>query len=156
MKNLIVETTKKSSIISLSYDATRPEMARDVLARLIDLYLDMHINAHRTIGSYRFFDQQKEEVHRALVNTEKELKNLKNSTGVSALTEQRRILLERTGNLQREWEKTQSDMAATAAAIRSLQEKLAGMSRMLVTTETSGSPELGYRRIAKAPQRTAV
>ena len=149
MKSLIVETTKKSSIISLSYDAESPEMARDVLARLIDLYLDMHINAHRTTGSYQFFDQQKDEIHRALVNTEKELKSLKNSSGVSALTEQRRILLERTGSLQRDLEKSQTDMAASAAAIRSLHEKLAATPRMLVTTETSGAPNSAADELRK-------
>ena len=149
MQNLIVETAKKSSIISLSYDAKSPKMARDVLARLITLYLDKHIKAHRTTGSYQFFDQQKEEAHRALVNIEKELKNLKNSTGVSALTDQRRILLERTGSLQREWERTQSDMAASAAAIHSLQEKLSGMPKMLVITEISGAPNSASDELQK-------
>jgi uncharacterized protein involved in exopolysaccharide biosynthesis/Mrp family chromosome partitioning ATPase len=149
MKNLFVETTKKSSIISISYDARSPEMARDVLTRLIGLYLDKHINAHRTTGSYGFFDQQKEEAHKALENIEKELKGLKDRTGVSALTDQRRIILERAGSLQREWERTQSDMAASAAAIHSLQKKLAGMPEMGVITEISGAPNSAADELQK-------
>jgi uncharacterized protein involved in exopolysaccharide biosynthesis len=69
-KKLVIEASKKSSIINISYEAQTPGLARDVVSRLIGFYLDKHITVHRTNGSYQFFDQQKEELHSALLKTE--------------------------------------------------------------------------------------
>jgi len=119
-KNLVIEASKKSSIITISYDAQTSELARDVITKLIGFYLDKHITVHRTTGSYQFFDQQKEELHAALVKTESELRDLKNQPGVAVLEEQCRILLD----LQREQEKNESEMAAATANIKALRGNL--------------------------------
>ncbi|MGD9973968.1 MAG: GNVR domain-containing protein, partial [Desulfatirhabdiaceae bacterium] len=144
-----VGTATKSNIISIAVEMESPDLARNVLSKIIDIYLDMHINVHRTSGSYQFFDQQKEELKRELLESENALKNLKNSTGISALGEQRQILLDRAGNLQRELEKTESDIAASAASIKSLQEKLAKTPVTLVTVETSGFPNSATDELQK-------
>lgn len=139
-KKLVIEASKKSSIITISYENKTPELARDVISRLIGFYLDKHITVHRTNGSYQFFDQQKEELHAALGKTESELRDLKNQTGVAVLSEQRRILLDRTGGLQRELETTESGMAAATANIKALQGNLSALPYTQVTAETSGLP----------------
>ena len=74
-------------------------------SKLIGFYLDKHINAHRTSGSYQFFEQQKETLQSSLARTEENLLALKNRTGTASIQEQRHILLERTGGMQKELER---------------------------------------------------
>jgi hypothetical protein len=56
------------------------------------------------------------------------------------LSEQRRILLDRTGGLQRELETAESGMAAATANIKALQGNLNVLPYTQVTAETSGLP----------------
>ncbi len=138
MKHLNVETTKKSNIISAGYETNSPQLARDVLQKLISFYLDKHINAHRTTGSYAFFKEQKASLQSSLAQTEENLKNLKNKTGTASIQEQRHILLDRIGSLQRELEQTESAAAASAARVKALKGFLAGLPSTLQKEETTG------------------
>ena len=149
IKTLEVGAAKKSNIIAISYESQSPKLARDIVATLIDFYLDKHINAHRTKGSFQFFDQQREQLHTTLAGTEEELKNLKNESGVASLTDQRRILLERTGSLRRDLEKTESDLAASEANSKVLQRKLADAPQTLITAETIGLPNTAADELHK-------
>ncbi|MGD9973268.1 MAG: hypothetical protein AB7S77_09430, partial [Desulfatirhabdiaceae bacterium] len=44
MKNMSVGTATKSNIISIAVEMESPDLARNVLSKIIDIYLDMHIN----------------------------------------------------------------------------------------------------------------
>ena len=123
MKNLEIETQKNTNTLSLSYEGKSPKFAETVLSRLIDFYLDKHITAYRTPGSYGFFDQQAEDLRNQLAKTEEELKTLKNKTGVASLDDQRKILLDRIGTLQQETEATQAALAISRAKVKDLKEK---------------------------------
>jgi uncharacterized protein involved in exopolysaccharide biosynthesis/Mrp family chromosome partitioning ATPase len=138
IKNLDIETTKKSSIISIGYETNDPKLAHDVVGQLIGFYLDKHINAHRTTGSYQFFDQQKETLQSSLAQTEENLRGLKNKTGTASIQEQRHILLERIGGMQRELEQTESAAAASSARVKALKGSLAGLPGTLQTGEGTG------------------
>jgi uncharacterized protein involved in exopolysaccharide biosynthesis/Mrp family chromosome partitioning ATPase len=138
IKHLNIDTTKKSSIISISYETSDPRLARDVVDKLIAFYLDKHINAHRTTGSYQFFNQQKEALQASLARTENELRNLKNSTGMASIQEQKHILLERLGGIQKELEETESAAAASTARVQALRASIASLPGILQKDETTG------------------
>ncbi len=138
MKYLKIEATKKSDIISIAYKTNDPQLARDVVNKLIGFYLDKHINAHRTTGSYQFFDQQKESLQSSLAQTEEELKNLKNKTGTASIQDQRLILLQRIGGIQTDLEGTESAAAASAARVKALKASLARLPGTLQKEETMG------------------
>lgn len=143
MKKLEIETQKNTNTLSLSYEGKSPKFAETVLSRLIDFYLDKHITAYRTPGSYGFFDQQAEDLRNQLAKTEDELKTLKNKTGVASIDDQRKIILNRIGTLQQENEATQAALAISRAKVKELKEKLAGLSPTLVTQETKVSSNYG-------------
>lgn len=138
MKDLDVETKKNTNTISLSYDGQSPKFAEAVLGRLIGFYLDKHITAHRTLGSYDFFDQQSKILRGDLLRTEEELKDLKDKTGVASLDDQRKIILNRLGALQQENEATQAALAISRSKTESIRRELAALSRTLVIQETKG------------------
>ena len=139
MKRLNIETQKNINTLSLAYDAESAKFAKTVLSQLIEFYLDKHMAAYRTPGSYGFFDQQSGDLRAQLAKTEDELKSLKNRTGVASLDEQRKIILTRIGTLQQESETSLADLAASRAKVAELEQKLAGVSPTLVTQETKSS-----------------
>lgn len=124
-KNLNIENLKNSSIISISYDAESPKIAQEVVGKLIDLHLEKHIEVHRNLGSRQFFDQQANQLRDKLMQSENELRSLKNEIGVSSsVAEQQRIVLNRIGTLKQEIDQTDAALASSVAAVKELQSIL--------------------------------
>jgi uncharacterized protein involved in exopolysaccharide biosynthesis len=102
MKQLSVDVSKKSNIISITYKTNDPGLARRVLDRLVGFYLEKHIEVNRTAGSYAFFKKQQSDLETLLDKTDEKLKALKNKTSIASITDQRRILLERIGEMKKQ------------------------------------------------------
>ena len=151
MKDLAIETQKNSNILFLSYEDRSPELAQDVLSKLIGFYNDKHIITYRTVGSYQFFDTQANQLRKQVAEVEEELKKLKSKTGVSSLEEHKKILMSRIGALQTEGEGNQAALAISRAKVKDFNEKLASISPTVVTQETTGSGKLCRRPHAGPP-----
>ncbi|MHC4248002.1 MAG: Wzz/FepE/Etk N-terminal domain-containing protein, partial [Planctomycetota bacterium] len=89
---LDISVVKDSNVIAASFEAADPELAREVLRKLMALYLDRHIAVHRTSGSHSFFAAETEKRRASLDRIETGLRDLKNETGVASLEDQREIL----------------------------------------------------------------
>lgn len=124
MKNLKINTSKDSSIISVSYEAKNPDLAQNVVSKIVDFYLEKHIAVHQTPGSHEFFLQQSNHMRSKLEELEDQLRNLKNETGVSSIDEQRGILVGRIGSLEQEIERSEAAFVATKAKVETLQKSL--------------------------------
>lgn len=142
-KKLDIETLKDSSIISISFEAQSPKLAQNVVAKVIDFYLEKHIGVHQTLGSHEFFLRQSDHLQRKLAESENELRKLKNETGISSLDEQRRVILERMGALEQEIERTDSELASSKAKVGALQENLAKLPETLMLQKTTGFGNYG-------------
>lgn len=143
MKNLEIGTQKDSSIIAVSYDAPNPELAQQILAKLIELYLEKHIVVHQTPGSYPFFTQQAEHLRARVAQLENELQNLKDRSGISSLEEQQRVVLERVGTLETEIDRAEAELASSQAKVQSLRQTLASTPQTVVTGSVSGISNYG-------------
>ena len=137
---LIVEAVKKANVIALSYEASSPELAQVVLGKLIEFSLDHHVQLHRAAGANEFLTEQANRLRQNLVHSEQELKESKNKTGISFPDSQGQILVNRIGRLEDELLQTTSNLAATQAEVRLLNEKLAGLSKNHMTSHTQGMP----------------
>jgi capsular exopolysaccharide synthesis family protein len=140
LDNLQVEVQKESWILGISYEAKEPKLAQDVLSKFIDCYLEKHIDVHRTPGSYQFFIQESEHLRKNLVETDNQLRDLMNQTGISSLDEQRSAILGRISTLQVEIDSTESDLAASRAKAQELQTTLTNTPDLVVTGATVGLP----------------
>lgn len=138
MKNLNVEVQKDSWIIRVSYEAKSPKLAQTVLSKVVECYLEKHINVHRTPGSYQFFVRQSDHLRSNLANAENELRGLKNSTGIFSQEEQQKIMLGRVGTLQAEIDSRESELASSKAKVEELQKKIANTPELVVTEATVG------------------
>jgi len=148
-KNLKIENLKDSSIISISYEAGNPKLAQEVVSKLIDLHLERHIEIHRTLGSREFFDQQVNQLRDKLTQSETELMNLKNQTGVSSVAEQQRVVMSRIGTLKQEIDQTDAALASSVAAAEALQQTMTDVPKTIVTEETTGFPNLSADEMRK-------
>jgi len=138
MKNLEIKAQKDSSIISISYEAESPKLAQNVIATLINSYLEKHIAIHQTPGSHEFFLQQVTDLRSALALSENELRNFRDKSGISSLEEQRQFILSRIAELEGQTGAAEAELAACEAKVQALQKTLSNIPDVLVTHETTG------------------
>jgi uncharacterized protein involved in exopolysaccharide biosynthesis len=142
-KSLNAEALKNSNIITISFEAENRKLAQATINKLIELYLEKHMNVYRPAGSYEFFEEQTAETRKNLVRAEENLRELKNSTGIASLEEQRKVLFDRIGNLQRETEEARSALAASRAKVLTMEKTLANLPPTVTAQETTGNPNPG-------------
>jgi len=147
LNGLEIKALKTSSIISISYKAQSPKLAQEVITKLIDSYLEKHIAVHQTPGSYAFFTQQSGDLRSKLALSENELRTLRDKTGISSLEEQRRVILNHIGDLERETGAAEAELVASKAKVQALQKTLAIIPEALVTGETTGFSDYASDRM---------
>jgi len=81
-RNLEAQRARDSSIIEVTYDAPTPAQAREVLSHLVDLYLEKHLEVHRTGLDYEFLLQQTDQMAARLAETERELQAARAELGI--------------------------------------------------------------------------
>jgi len=143
-KSLEIDATKNSNIITINFETKSRTLARETINRLIGFYLDKHVSVHNTPGSFEFFTKETDQFRDALSKTEESLKELKDTTGVASIEEQRHILLTRIGNLQQELETTQAAQATSNAKVQSMEKTLAELPKTQVLQETTGNQNQGF------------
>jgi uncharacterized protein involved in exopolysaccharide biosynthesis len=141
-KMLDVEAIRKSNLIRISCEGSSPELARAIVACLIDLYLDQHVRLNRVPGALQFLSEQTARLRGGLSNAEEELRKLKDSTGLGSPEPQRQILVARIGRLQDELLQAEGGSAASEATTRLLREQVAAMPRTHVSAVTKGLPNM--------------
>jgi len=134
-----VEAIPDSNILAISYDSPDPELSRDVVARLIDAYLDERSRVYRDRGDLKFFQGQLDSARRQQALVQRKLRELRDSTGVADPDQQRKILLTRVDAMQHDIDAAKADLAAVASSIDALTRQLATMPEKHVIVESSGS-----------------
>jgi polysaccharide biosynthesis protein PslE len=138
LDDIRVEAIKKSDVIQVTCESPSPGLAQAVVAKLVEFYLDQHIETNRTPGAREFFAQQTERLHDELDRREQALLDLKNETGMIAPEEQRRVLVAQIGRLEDELLTAQAAEAAARAEVDVIGGKLAGFPEQQVTARTVG------------------
>jgi len=108
---LKVEVIQKSDIINITFQHNNPVIAARVVNKLIDIFLEHHINAYKQSQNYDFFDEQVKLVEKRLKDSESELESFKNQNNISSLKEQKTFLLQQISNLELELAKTRSEIS---------------------------------------------
>lgn len=138
LDDIRVDAIKKSDVVQVTCESASPGLSQAVVAKLIDFYLDQHIEMNRTPGAREFFAQQTERLRDELDRREEALLELKNETGMIAPEEQRRVLVAQIGRLEDEVLTAQAAEAAARAEVEVVGGKLAGFPAEQVTARTTG------------------
>ena len=129
---------RKSNIITVAYEARTPEFAQAVVQKLVELFLENHARMNRTAGSRGFFESQAAETGARLNRSEAALRDLKDATGLTSVTDQRRILVDRIGGLEDQVLATEAALAVAVSEVQAVAARLATIPEMLVTERSSG------------------
>jgi uncharacterized protein involved in exopolysaccharide biosynthesis len=134
-KKLDVQGIKKSNVIEVSFKHTDPQMAATVVNTLAKLYLQRHVDVHKTPHSYSFFQEQSEFLKNKLSQSEAKLKALKEKYNVTALVQQQTILLERTNDLRMAMNQTLSEEVEVENRIQLLGQQLGELPKSIAQGE---------------------
>jgi uncharacterized protein involved in exopolysaccharide biosynthesis len=133
-----VEPGKKSNVLQVTYDGPSPEVSQAVVSKLLDFYLERHMQLSRTPEARQFLEEQTNRQRTALAKAEEELRDLKTGAGLIAPDVQRQLLMTRIARLQDEQLLTAASVTAVEAEVKLLREKLATLSPTQVTSRLKG------------------
>ena len=116
-------------------------MAATALNKLVELYMDHHLEVHKSPQSYKFFQDQSQILMNKHKDTEDRLEAFKKQHNMTSLDEERSLLLGQEGALRAELNRTLSQVAETENRIVQIQQQLAATPRTIPTgEETEHSP----------------
>jgi len=124
---LNIDTGRKTSLISVSYESRDPQKAAAVLRSLGDAYLEKHMEVNRPQGQLPFFDKQAAETKQNLTEAEAKLAQFAKENGAVAPEVERDITLQKLNEFQFSLEQTR-------ASIRETQNRIAELRRLEAKT----------------------
>ena len=136
--NLTVEVNAKSNIIDLAYDGFKPDLAKAVLEKLIDAFLDKHIAVHRVSRSFEFFQEQAEKLNQLRKKHEDRLRELRLTSGIGNPKDTEALLMKRLGELKTQVIETEYKLAESEETMQQLKSQLSDMPTEVLTERKTG------------------
>jgi uncharacterized protein involved in exopolysaccharide biosynthesis len=140
VKQLDVAVEKKSDVITVSGTAKSPELAQLIVAKFVDIYLDAHVQMHRTAGSQGFFTEQTAVLQKQMNEALAKLCTAKNELGVVSVETQRQLIKEETVEIENKLALSRAALAASRDKVEALRQRVSGLPERLPTAETQGFP----------------
>jgi uncharacterized protein involved in exopolysaccharide biosynthesis len=109
-----------------------PEIAKRVVAELIDLFLSYHVEVHKTSGQdYTFLKQQVDLTGNKLRKLENELQQFRMNKKIISLPDQGRLLLENQARLESLLKQNETNRVETEKMVQEFRKKLDGQSKVV-------------------------
>jgi len=137
MDNTEVNLLTNTAIVSLSFTAPSPELARDVVQELTDIYLEKNKLVYRNPNSYAFLEEQEKEAREEVERIEMALKELKQKSGITSLQSRLDFVEEKVGRLEQELEMAETEVEVTTAKIDDLRNQLSKLEKKELTSEST-------------------
>jgi uncharacterized protein involved in exopolysaccharide biosynthesis len=119
-KKLTVEGVRKSNIIGIAFQHGDPEIAPQVVNKLIDAFLEHHLVVYKQSKQYSFFDDQVKLLEKKLKESERVLEVFLKQNTISSLQEQKTLLLNQISDLEVELVKTRSEISENKGMMQAL------------------------------------
>ena len=140
MREVKVEVAPDSNVLYVSYSASDPVRARDIVAAYVSEYLDLRLKVYRNPDSQSFFARQHDRSQEQLDALQQQVRELKDRTGLADIAAQRTNLLARIGALRSAYDDARTTLAASRATADQLRISLATMPDSVVTSRTTNAP----------------
>jgi uncharacterized protein involved in exopolysaccharide biosynthesis/Mrp family chromosome partitioning ATPase len=140
---LAIEAVPESNVLSIQFEARDPQLARDLISKLIDSYLDARSSIYRGQGDQKFFEDQLATARDEQSKIEKQIQDLRDSSGVADPAAQRASLLKQIDDLQTEINKDRADREAEAASMNAV-------------TKQRGTADADHQRVIQAARASLL
>jgi uncharacterized protein involved in exopolysaccharide biosynthesis len=138
-KSLSIAAPRKSNIITVACKAQRPDIAQQIVAKLVAVYQEEHVRVHRSPGSYEFFDEQSQQSLAAWQKAAAELRDLKDRLGIVTIDGKRKNLETQIADIDTKLLSNQADLKTSRAKIAALEGLITQLPAKLVTQEVQSS-----------------
>ena len=141
--DLKVEVLAKTSLISVTYDATNPQQAAQVLNTLVNLYMEKHMAVHQPAGTFEFFQKQTQQFEQGLAEAESRLVKFRKEQGVVSPEQEKMSTLEKLSEFRAQLTQTQALISETQQRTRVLESQAGSLpARMTTEIRASDNPQL--------------
>ena len=140
LKAFDMHAVKRSSIICVGSEAASPELARDILKHLLDVYVAEHARLNRTQGSHDFFREQTELLRKQLADITETLRDTKNRFHLVSVDGQRNALQTELTSVETNLFQAEAALASSQGENQTLAGFLADTSERVMTDEVTGLP----------------
>jgi uncharacterized protein involved in exopolysaccharide biosynthesis len=139
-RSLSSAVERKSDVITIGGTARSPQLAQQIVAKLLEIYIGEHARMHATAGSQEFFTRQKALLQQNLTDALAKLRDAKNSLGILSIENQRDVLRAEIIAAETKLAQSQAAVAASRQKTESLHQKLETLPEKLVIAEINGVP----------------
>jgi uncharacterized protein involved in exopolysaccharide biosynthesis len=148
-KRLVVASGNESNVLEISYEDEDPQLAKSVVEKVIETYLEHRSMISDESESYEFFEEQMRVADGNLRELEQRQSEYKQSEGVISQEAQMDILLARLADYEKSLTEVRTKRISKEASLAVIREHMHnGWAKAIPVTESSDSPSR-ERHIAK-------
>lgn len=120
LSELEVSQGESPNVLHVKYGNVDEDAAKVVLDKLLELYFKKHLDIHRSAAAFDLVSKQTEEVRSRLLETEKNLNQLRTESGITSLSAATDALSGQRARTRDDLMKARAELAEQEARIQSL------------------------------------
>ncbi len=140
IKDTNVTYEKQTNIVSISYESKGGPLAQVILDKLMQFYLEKHVEVYTPQVSPQFFEEQVKKLEAELTQREAELDAYRNQYGISSIEAQKENLLAGIMKLSGELSDCTADTDGVEAQVKTLEAIVKSANRTQELSQTVGMP----------------
>jgi uncharacterized protein involved in exopolysaccharide biosynthesis len=137
-RGVTIEPMKESNVIIASMDSENRHLAQDALKRLVELYLERHIQVNAAQASPDFFQEQADTKGRELDGIEADLEKFRKEHKIGTIAQQQEVLLLQVKDLTNELGSAAAVAEGSKARIDELEKALKSTTPTTQLSTTTG------------------
>ncbi|MFN0018651.1 MAG: GumC family protein [Pirellulaceae bacterium] len=138
-KSVYISVPRKTSTIIIGCKAERPELAQQIVASLVSLYMDEHLRVHHTAGSYEFFKEQTQLLETRWQEAATKVRTAKDDWKILTFEGKRKNCEDTIADIESKRLTASAELSATEAKIQELSVVIASLPER-IPTQTVDSP----------------
>ena len=146
-RDLSVTPIRKAPVIEVTYVASTPEKAPQVLRKLADAYLAKHLDVHRTPGALKLFSRQAASFQKQLRSAEDALTQFQLGKDIYSLDEQRDLQMRQLAETESELLKAKAHMEENDQRAREINQRMALLEPRIRTQSRSLPNQYSVERL---------
>lgn len=140
-KNLEIAAERNSEIISIHYHAKSPQLAQLIVDTVVEIYQEEHARVHRTLGSKKFFEEQRGLLKVKVADKITELQQMKNEFGFATVEGKRTLLERQLGDVVSDKYQTEKLLEESRSKILDIKRQIDVTSQRLPSVELTKDSE---------------
>ncbi|QDS86557.1 hypothetical protein EC9_07240 [Rosistilla ulvae] len=138
IKNTKINSPKKSTTITVVCRARSPKLAQDLTTKFLESHNKMHLNAYKSPGSYKFFEENFAEHEKMVSDYEDAMREAKNDMVVLTIEGKQQSLQEQITSVEKEIINTNTELFSARASLLDFMADMERLPEEMATETTRG------------------